>query len=159
MGTAVVKECEDLDFVKSCMGPVWDDMREDNAPDLADWLPPKGDHWCEASIDGVRMGVFRAHRYNIATLQLHCYILPEYRKHRIDLTVSFYRYLLEQCTDPIKKFISVIASKHRNVVRYATEVGMVREGVITKSFAQNGVLYDLVITGITRDQMAGYVNG
>jgi hypothetical protein len=151
MGVEVVM-AKDFDFIRYVMGEVWNDTAEDGSL-FEEWLINPDHVWLECSVDGQQAGFYSLNFFNRSTLEVHARVLRRFRKHLPEITKKLYRWLLDNCADNVQKFITNIPSRHKNVISYAKRSGWSVEGNISKSYMQNGVLYDLVIMGVTRDDM------
>jgi hypothetical protein len=53
---------------------------------------------------------------------------------------------------PCRKMIAFIPAKYQNVMRYVTRIGMSIEGILTKSYLKNEILYDQYVFGFTKKE-------
>lgn len=154
MGAQVlVERCFDVDFIRSVMGEIWDDTCEDGAV-FDDWQPSPDDVWLQFSVDGERVAAYRLNAMNSSTFELHAQVIPKYRKlYTQAISDACHKWLLANCLPHIKKFVAFIPSKYKNVISYAIKSGWNEEGVITKSYIKSGILYDIHIMGIQREEI------
>lgn len=152
MGIKVIK-CEDLEFVSHVIESIWDETKEDGAK-REDWSPDPSVLWLEVIADGDRLGVYSLKPESSTTIAMHAQVLPEHRrKFTHEITDAVHRFVLECTPDRAIKFVAVIPTCYENVIHYVESAGWSHEGLITKCYWKNGILYDKCIMGITRNQM------
>jgi hypothetical protein len=153
----IVDICQDNGFIMHVMESVWDETCEDGAV-FDEYQPNPNDVWLEVRRGSERLGAYTLHAWNASTFYMHAQVLPQFRRlYTQDITDAVHRWLLDNCFANIQKFITFIPDRYKNVISYVKKAGWNEEGVIAKSYIKDGVLYDLHIMGITRDQMSRLV--
>lgn len=103
-----------------------------------------------ALVDDLRAGVFLFIRNNFICLEVHALILPEYRGEpavaicRAGIDHMFTR---TEC----RKVFAQVPTYNVQAYALARRAGMQIEGVNTKSFIKNNILYDQYIMGIAKE--------
>ena len=89
---------------------------------------------------------------NGITWELHYNVLKAGRGEDIrKITPEILKYDFEQIPN-CKKLVCYIAEQHKNVIKFAVEMGMQYEGRLKGSVQKNGKLYDDIILGMRRTE-------
>lgn len=96
--------------------------------------------------------VFGFQRMNAVTYEVHTLMLPEGRG-RIGFSAGkeTARWMFDNT--PCRKLIGLNPANNRAVTSFALKVGFKREGIISKSWLYNNVLYDRIIVGLSKDEV------
>jgi hypothetical protein len=96
------------------------------------------------------MSVFMLFPRNAVCSEVHTSILPEGRgKEGLDAAKRTIAWIWENT--PIVKVISFVPSCNRPAILFALQAGLRKEGLIKKSFLKNGILYDEILVGISKE--------
>jgi len=104
------------------------------------------------SNNGEIMGLFTLAVVNSVTLRGHIAILPEFRKISGEIALEAARWFIENCGE-YTKIIAEIPSIFPNVMAFISRSGFNKEGVRVKSIMKGGVLHDVHLFGITKDEL------
>ena len=133
---------------------IWDTVAEDDQ-DPADFVADT-DKECWLRITNQNdeiIGVFNLHPMNSATLEIHAQVLPEHRReHSQDAGRAVLGWIYENAPE-YKKLVAWVPDFYVNVLKYVSGFGFVIEGCNRKSYLKNGELHDLMLLGITREEI------
>ena len=144
----ILERTYDESYIKTIVSEMWDCVCEDGHT-LEEWLPePKANCW-------IRMGdcgLYCLHATNKTTLEIHAFILPEFRKeHSLQSGKEILRYICDNTT--YTKVIAQVPFLYPNVKDFCLKNGFVVEGINRLSHQKDGVIVDQWLLGITRDEI------
>ena len=145
---------EDLDFANRVMkdSEIYPFISDDFSPDKEDFsvellIQTDGIYVFSASENSVIIMV----PVNGITYDVHVNFTKKDRGQKaVDACMDGFEFAFNET--PAKKLICWIPETCLNVLHFAEKMGMVQEGLITKSFQKDGKLYDQYILGITREE-------
>jgi RimJ/RimL family protein N-acetyltransferase len=152
----IVERTYDVQLIESiCFNPViWETITEDDCTD-ADFDIDLNECWLKVT-DKEVIGLYNLHPINGITLQIHPMILPEYRGEKAYRSgVQVLKWVIEN-TD-YQKVFCYIPTLYRNVILFALRCGMVKEGINRRSWLKNGKIHDMVMLGITREEIEALI--
>lgn len=139
----------DVGLCMDIMRSMWDDISEDGAeeyyPDVV------GEYWVQMFTDET-IGLYRLHRLNAITYQIHAFILPKHRENHANESGKM---ILQWCRDNLEfnKLVAEIPFKYENVYRFTLAQGFRDEGVNRESFLKNGKIWDQWRLGLLRSEI------
>ena len=114
------------------------------------------DAWVLVKVKDEIIGVYVLHPHNSTTSEIHAHILPEFRK---DYALESGSKILEWFLDTeYQKLIAQVPDIYPNVKNFCIANGFIVEGVNRKSYKKNGVVMDLTLLGITRNEIEGHLH-
>ncbi|MBL4591200.1 MAG: GNAT family N-acetyltransferase [Phycisphaerales bacterium] len=131
---------------------IYDHVSDDFSPAPEDFIPidPDSVYYLTPIHNGTVMGVFFVHSHNGICYEVHTCILPEYHGAlALKAAKDLIKWVFEET--PCMKLITNVPSFNPLAYRFALKAGMVKEGVNTKSFQKNGVIYDQTVLGIVKE--------
>ena len=150
---------QDMDLVKSIItiGELWDkacdfDLKAEDYYPTANHL----NAWLLPMIDTEIIGIYLAHVYNSATLQVHPYILSKYNKFCRDSMRAFFGWFLG-LTPGMVKLIAAIPACYMSTYNFAKKMGFQDEGINRLSYRRDDKIFDIYNMGITREEIAEYL--
>jgi RimJ/RimL family protein N-acetyltransferase len=103
--------------------------------------------------------IYNIHPHNSVTLEIHAHVLPEYRKqYSLETGDLVLKWIIEEGPEQYKKVIAQIPTCYPNVINFTLAHGFKKEGINRKSDIIDGILYDQVMLGITREEIEDYLN-
>ena len=151
----MIKRTYDISLIKSIVTvpAIWETVAEDSQnPNL--WEPDLlGSCWLQVTSDSILTGLWQFRPTNAITLEVHPYILPEYRGKLgkaagVDHLQWFYFYCPQY-----HKLVAQIPTIYRHVKLFGNMLGYQNEGINRASYRKNGVIYDQWNIGITRKEI------
>lgn len=153
MGCSVIIErTHDSELVKRvCFDPaVWETIAEDGISQ-DEFEPDMNECWLTVD-DGQLIGLYNLHPINSVTLQIHPMILPQFRGSlAYESGKQVLKWIVEN-TD-YQKVFCFIPEIYRNVILFAMRCGLAKEGKNRRSHVKNGKIHDMVMLGITRQEI------
>lgn len=98
-------------------------------------------------------GLFKFHWIGGSVLQAHAHILKKYRK---DFSEKFAKAAINYILVNIQrcdKLEAKVPTIYPNVSNYLKRIGFVQEGISRKSFKKNGEMHDMLMFGMTKEEM------
>ena len=152
MGACLMK-CErtfDNELIKSIVSTMWNCVCEDghhlddfNADVEANCWVKMGDY-----------GLYNLHPHNSSTLEIHAFILPEFRKEQSALSgQAILKWIANEAPKQYQKVIAQVPFLYPNVRDFCFSNGFQLEGVNRLSHKKNNVLVDQWLLGITRNEI------
>jgi len=135
-----------------CVQEVWDYLADDSPLDReAHTIRLSNDsRWYIGELDGEIAGAFWMRRENFVTWEAHANVRPKFwgRKQGTALCQLAIDEMIKDTG--ARKVIATIPDSSPETQRMAEAIGFKREGVRSKAWCKDGVLYDQVYYGITR---------
>lgn len=153
----IVERIYDADLIKDiCTRPeIWETISEDDY-DPADFHVDLNECWLMVGDDVEVMGLYNLHPINGITLQIHPMILKEFRgKAAYESGKLALKWVVENTA--YEKVFCYIPTIYRNVILFAMRCGMVKEGINRRSWLKNGKIHDMVLLGITRQEIEAMI--
>lgn len=154
MGCCVVSRTFDVDLIKSVMfrPDVFATVAEDGCTEDDLVINVNSECWLKVEADGQLIGVYNYHVINSTTVQIHPAIFPEYRgKLALQSGKLALLWLVENSN--YQKVICAIPDIYRNVILFAMQCGLVKEGNNRRSYLKSGKIHDMIWLGITRPEI------
>lgn len=146
----ILERTHDTELIKSIVSEMWDCVCEDGH-DL-ETFDPKPDANCWVKLDDI--GLYNLHPHNSSTLEIHAFILPEYRKDKSEESgKEILKWMLEKSPVQYQKVIAQVPFLYPNVKEFCMKNGFQVEGVNRLSHKKDGVLHDQWLLGITREEI------
>jgi len=143
-----IERTYDAEFITRCMTVdwVWDMMTDDGCGSRELFFPPIHDGiiWLRAE----DCGVFMLHPHNHVTWEVHT-CLPFAGKRTLEAAIAGRTWMFENT--PCMRIITNVPTFNRAALAFAKRAGMKEYGVNEKSFLKNGVLYDQILLGISKE--------
>ncbi len=143
----------DAEFIKYCIThpAVWRHIHDDAAKNIDPKLyfpPMSGVIYIKAGEFGLILGK----RLNYINYDVHIALLPNARGRAVEICRGAMEWFLKASDLPLRLTAS-IPSNRQYVIKLAEKIGMQYIGVNKKSFLLNGVLYDQIIYGISKEDL------
>lgn len=158
----IIERTRDIDLINTVMfnDDIFDVISEDGVEKDRQRFDVYNEYWLKVMVNNELIGVYNLHHTNTSTLEAHVHILPEFRgSHSQDSILKVYEWLFKNCGDEVVKFISNIPVIYPNVLKFCLSNGFTHEGINRKSYLKNGVVHDVDMVGITKEEMKGVLNG
>jgi hypothetical protein len=142
----------DADFIKTVYKTpdIWESITDDStvSADLGDMPALTVPTMYFLIPDNI--GVFFFHPWNGTTYEVHSAILPGYRgKLAYEAALATRQWIWDNTS--VQKIVTLIPTKNYRARALARCVGMVQEGIVTKSYMKNGKAEDQYLFGISRE--------
>jgi len=105
--------------------------------------------------NGNVMGVWCLYPANRTTLNIHCNILEQYRKHGKEAARLILEWFVEESPEQYQKLNAEIPMIYPEVYHFTKNQGFQDEGINRLSISKKGQLVDQWRLGITRDEVKG----
>lgn len=103
--------------------------------------------------DEKTIGLFEFKPVNAVTIDVHPYILPEFRGKKANEAGKLHLEWVYDNLPHCNKIIGNIPTLYKNVKIYSLMLGYREEGYSTASYLKNGEIHDRWYLGITRDEI------
>ncbi len=154
----IIEPTDNYELITTIIKSMWDKASEDGADMDAyeECLEPKSVWLVVRDNDNV-MGLIFAHEISSSIIQMHIYLIKEFRPLIREVMCLFFKWFLALPVNAIKLFAS-IPYCHENVYNAAKRIGFVDEGINRKSYRKHGVVWDQWNIGLTREEIKGLCN-
>ena len=116
-------------------------------------IPFDGKHlYMMIMLDDLAVGVWCLYPANKSTMNIHCNILQDYRKHGMAASKLIIEWFLESCPKQYCKLNAEIPVIYKDVYHFSLNNGLIKEGINRKSILKNGELVDTYMLGITKQE-------
>lgn len=146
----MMKRTYDVDLINSVVIPMINDVVEDDTELSCFDLDVYKDCWLMFVIDGDFKGLFHVCALNRTTLDLHCYMMKDKRKHSFSGGISAINWIRDNAPKMYKKIITQVPSIYPHIKKYVKSLGFEHEGTYKEAFTKNEIIYDLWLFGIKR---------
>ena len=138
---------------------LFDRIAEDSV-DPEEYEIPFDGHQCYMMImlGDEPIGVWNLYPLNTVTLNLHCNILKEHRKHGKDAGRLILEWFTTECPSQYQKLNAEIPAVYESVYHFTKGFGFKDEGINRLSIMKNGELTDQHRLGITRSEVVEFLN-
>ncbi len=86
---------------------------------------------------------------NHVMFELHVNVLKESREKALGLGLETIKYMFRETN--CKKLIACIPDKFQDVLGFALKGGFEKEGLLTKAYLKDGILYDINVMGLRKE--------
>lgn len=128
----------------------FDDIVEDGTDGNCIDFDVNAQCWLEFRKFGVLLGYMQFAPYNRTTLDIHPYIIRDYRRYSIECGKMAIDFFNQDAPEMYKKLISQVPSCYPHIKRYTLSLGFELEGTHKKAFLKHGKLRDLWLFGYER---------
>jgi len=130
---------------------LFDRIAEDSV-DPEEYEIPFDGHQCYMMImlGDIAIGVWNLYPLNTVTLNIHCNILKEHRKHGKDAGRLILEWFTTECPEQYQKLNAEIPAVYESVYHFTKGFGFKDEGINRLSIMKNGELTDQNRLGITK---------
>jgi RimJ/RimL family protein N-acetyltransferase len=105
-----------------------------------------------SELNDTKTGLWLFFPWNYTTYELHVAILPEYRgQHSINSGIEAGMWMFGNTC--CHKIVTTIPKPNYKAKYLAESVGMQQEGINRKSYMKNGILYDMYLYGICKEDV------
>jgi hypothetical protein len=132
---------------------LWEHIQEDGCGD--GFIPNVVEdiHLVVQADGGAVVGCLLLKPIRAFTWEAHINIIPEHReKHALEAAETMFKWAMENIPN-LKKIVSFVPEKYKNVVNFAKFVGFKEEGFITESYQKDGDIIGEHILGITINEI------
>lgn len=143
----MIERVYDENLITDIVMSMIDDVIEDGTSHDCFVLDVDRDCWL--SCDNYK-ALFHVKAFNRTTLDLHCYVPKENRKHSKKYGLMATRWIKENAPVMYQKVITQTPSIYRHIRLYIKSLGFVQEGIYTDAFLKNKKLWDLNLYGLKR---------
>lgn len=109
--------------------------------------------WLLAEIEGETVSAINVHLESGIMAQFHPYFLSSHVKQASKITKLFLSWFKSEMPVEITKLIAFIPTYAGGVYRTALKLGFTHEGTNRACFKKNGIIYDMNLIGIIRDEI------
>ena len=145
-----VKRSYDIIGIYNAIKTCFDDIVEDDTSHDSIEFSVHKECWLEFRLGEVAIGYMQFKPYNRTSLDIHPYILPEFRRYSKQCGKLSLNWFNEQAPSMYQKLISQVPSCHKHIKRYTLSLGFDLEGTHKKAFKKGGELIDLWLFGYER---------
>lgn len=137
---------------------IWDSISEDGQKREDVILDVSNEAWLLISQDSEVIAAYNLHAKNAVTCQIHAHVLPEHRgEHSFNTGLAVLRWLYDN--EPVyQKLVAEVPVIYENVKRFVCQFGFLVEGINRLSYLKNGNIIDQWYLGITRHEIARFLN-
>lgn len=104
------------------------------------------------------IGVCNFHEWNGCTIEMHFYMLKDYRMMSCEAVLESFRWLMNDCRDKLHYKIVILIPECYQAVYNFTRRWLKDEGINRQSFIKNGKIFDQHFLGITKEEIEGLFN-
>jgi hypothetical protein len=130
---------------------LFDAFTEDDSPE---YMPDVvNEHWVIIySPDGIAIGGYRIGHMLRKTVEIHAFILPEFRA---DYAKESGRLILSWCLENLdfEKMVTFIPQLYKNIYHFTKQQGFKEEGFNRSSFLKGGKMHGMYHMGITKAEI------
>jgi len=138
-----INRTHDAGLVRDIVGSCWDTIAEDGQ-EFSDWYPNTArEAYLLATVDKRPAGILTVSSANASLLHVHPHILPEERRHRIEVGRAWVDYVTEHA--PFRAMVAYIPEIYRHVIWFACSLGFEGVGTARRGFLKDGELHDMRI--------------
>ena len=142
----------DREYIRSIVVEMWNSICEDGHS-ISDF---EADEYANCWVKMGDIGLYNLHPHNSSTLEIHAFILPEYRQEYAEASgVEILKWLEGNVPEQYQKVIAQVPFLYPNVKDFCVKNGFQIEGVNRLSHKKNGKLVNQWLLGITRDEIRG----
>lgn len=147
----MIKRTFDKELVFNTVMKMIDDVTEDNTPTHCFVLDVDSDCWLEYTDGDNFIGLFQLSPFNRTVLDMHCYLLKEYRNKSHEYSANALKWVKDNSPEMYSKVITQTPFRHISI--FLKRLGFEVEGCYKKSFTKNGEKLDLELFGLDRDSI------
>ena len=103
------------------------------------------------------IGVIYVHCDTSCSIGFHPYLREKYRDYGREMIKAFFEWFIESIPVEYVKINVIIPECFPSVINFSKKVGFKNEGVSRNSYTRNGDIFNRVMLGITRDEVAEWV--
>jgi RimJ/RimL family protein N-acetyltransferase len=128
-------------------------LSDDGSPAAENWQPTPSQaiYYVLAEFDGEPVAVFMFTPQNSVCYEGHSALLPKIWGQGAEIAVMVQRWLFEN--SPAQRIVGNAPAFNERALYYAQKAGMRRYGLNPKSYLKNGVLYDQVLVGVSKEDV------
>lgn len=104
-------------------------------------------------VDGLITGVYWIHPFSYSVLQMHAMFPTQTRRHAKHSGKEMLKWLKDNTGENYKRFIALIPTCYKDVVRFCLREGLQHSGTLEKAAYRNGNCYDVTILGVSREDV------
>jgi len=108
-------------------------------------------------LDDIAIGVWNLYPANTVTLNIHCHVLKEHRKHGKEAGRLILDWFANESPKQYHKLNAEIPVVYESVYHFTKSFGFKDEGVNRQSIMKNGELVDQNRLGITKDEVLKFL--
>jgi len=147
-----VQVSDDLNQVAQVLFLCWDKYAEDGLdPNKTNIHQDERELWLDFLVDGELIGVCKVSPMQKHTVQVHPYLMYEHRFKFRSMCKALLKFLVK--LGSVQKVQAIIGMNHNYVIKAAMNVGLVVEGMLSKSYFKNGEYHDQILLGITKEEV------
>lgn len=109
--------------------------------------------WLLATKDGETIAAINLHLESGVMAQFHPYFLRAHTREATSITKLFLIWFRDSMPEEITKLIAFIPTYAAGVYRAALRLGFTHEGTNRACFKKNGIIYDMNLVGIIREEI------
>ena len=152
----IITRTFDADLIKTFIksDEIWDVVSDDSS-DIDTYEPDFQRVFYVTATDdsGDVMALFSLYAVNSVTLRGHIAVLPEFRTISKEIALEAARWFIDNSGE-YSKIIAEIPEIFPNVMSFISRSGFNKEGVRAKSIMKGGILRDVHLYGITKDELS-----
>lgn len=109
--------------------------------------------WFLIMNDNLEVGLIMVEQESNCSIGFHPYMLKPFRRYFRDVVKLFFKWFLDDVPASICKINVLIPECFKSTINAAKKTGFKQEGVMRSSYAFNGLIYDQIMSGITRKEV------
>jgi RimJ/RimL family protein N-acetyltransferase len=150
----VLERTFDYDLVRRIVThpKIYPHISDDNSPKAEDWQPFQSEvvWYILVKLDDAPAGVFTFTPHNAVCYEVHTCLLPAiYGKNSVLAGIAVIQWMF--ANSPCRRIITNVPSYNILALRFAHNGGLKEFGVNEKSYLKNGVLFDQIMLGVTKE--------
>lgn len=128
-------------------------LSDDGSPSAEQWEPAEHEavYYLLVERDGEPVGTYMFVPQNSVCYEGHTALLPEAWGQGAEIGIMAQHWLFEN--SPCQRIVGNAPSFNQRALHYAEKTGMRAFGINRKSFLKNGVLYDQVVLGVSKEDV------
>ena len=128
-------------------------LSDDGSPSRDEWQPVINDavYYVLAARDSSPVGLWMFHPQNSVCYEGHSVVLPEMQGNGAEIAVMVQVWMFEHT--PCQRIIGNAPMCNPRALYYAQKAGMQPFGVNVKSYLKDGVLYDQIVLGVSKEDV------
>jgi RimJ/RimL family protein N-acetyltransferase len=147
----LISKTENLDLVRSIIihPKIYPHVSDDGSPSPEDFIAPPNVTYCLIHEGEDIGGVYIIVPVNFICCDIHTCILPHWWGEKAKKSIlDFVEWIFKETA--YEKIISWIPDNNQRALKFALQAGFKVEGLNTKSYKKDGILYDQIMVGLTK---------
>lgn len=147
-----IERTNDIEYIKQCVThpKIWDYSTDDGSVEKSIYVPLIADvvYWLMV-VEDSPLGVFLLHPHNSICFEVHTCLLPKIWGRSVECTLAGIDWMWENTS--CRRIITNVPEYNLLAIRLAERSGLLRFGENPKSYLKNGILYNQIMLGISKE--------